>query len=137
MELDALYDIIDSHEDIELIPFNLPQTESISILTDDYRCYIGIDYSKIHTTADEKYKVAHELGHCVNGAFYNRYSNHDLISRHEYRADKWACKQLIPQEEMEAAFRRGYVEVWQLAEYFNVPESLIRKAAWIYFDKEL
>ena len=97
--------------------------------------FTGIDYSKLSGTASEKEIIAHELGHCMKGAFYNRHSKHDIISRHEYRADKWACENLIPQEEMEEAFRQGYVEVWQLAEYFDVPESLVRKAVYIYFGK--
>ncbi|MBR6617022.1 MAG: ImmA/IrrE family metallo-endopeptidase [Oscillospiraceae bacterium] len=134
MTLCALYDMIDNRDDIELLTFSLPQTESISMPIGD-KCYIGIDYSKITSTADEKEKIAHELGHCVKGAFYNRHSKHDIISRHEYRADKWACEQLVPRDELEEAFQQGYVEVWQLAEYFNVPERLVKRAVWIYFDK--
>ena len=49
--------------------------------------------------------------------------------------NRWACEQLIPKEEMEIAMKKGYCEVWQLAEYFDVTEELVRKACWIYFDK--
>ena len=133
MELYALYDIIDQREDIELLTFDLPVTESISMPVGD-KCCIGIDYSKIHNTAEEKEKVAHELGHCMKGAFYNKHSRHDIVSRHEYRADKWACEQLIPKDEMEHALRCGITEVWELAEHFDVPERVVRRAAEIYFD---
>lgn len=133
MELYALYDIIDQREDIELLTFDLPVTESISMPVGD-KCCIGIDYSRIHSTAEEKEKVAHELGHCMKGAFYNKHSKHDIVSRHEYRADKWACEQLIPKDEMEHALQRGITEVWELAEHFDVPERVVRRAAEIYFD---
>jgi len=134
MNINDLYHIADA-ENIEIIPFPLPKTKSLSIQTDDFDCYIGIDESEMPTSAEKKTRLAHELGHCTQGACYNRWSNFDLISRHEYRADRWACEKLLPKSEMEAAMEQGYCEVWQLAEYFDVTEELVRKACWIYFDK--
>lgn len=134
MNINDLYHIADA-ENIEIIPFPLPKTKSLSIQTDDFDCYIGIDESEMLTSAEKKTRLAHELGHCTQGAFYNRWSKFDLISRHEYRADRWACEKLLPKSEMEAAMEQGYREVWQLAEYFDVTEDLVRKACWIYFDK--
>lgn len=136
MTLEELYDLAQS-ENIDIYATALPNTQSVSIMNDDLNCYIGLDYSLIHSTAEEKRKLAHEIGHCIRGAFYNRHSKLDLISKHEYSADKWACENLLPKEDMLRAFELGYVEVWQLAEYFDVPEELVRKAAWIYFDKFL
>lgn len=136
MRLDELYEIAED-EDIDIYATNLPLNESISIMDDDLNCYIGIDYDFIENSADEKRKLAHELGHCIKGAFYNRYSKLDLISKHEYSADKWACEVLLPKDEMQEAFENGYVEVWQLAEYFDVSENLVKKALWIHFDKEV
>ena len=42
MNLDDLYHIADV-ENIEIIPFPLPKTKSLSIQTDDFDCYIGMD----------------------------------------------------------------------------------------------
>jgi len=44
------------------------------------------------TDVVELYQLAHELGHCECGAFYNRYSPFDLVGKHERRADCWAKK---------------------------------------------
>lgn len=134
MRLDELYEYAES-ENIDIYATALPLNQSISIMDDDLNCYIGLDYDQIHSTAEEKRKLAHEIGHCETGAFYNQYSDLDIISKHEYSADKWACEKLLPKEEMIRAFELGYVEVWQIAEYFDVTEDLVRKAAWIYFDK--
>ncbi len=134
MTLEELYEIAQS-ENIDIYSAALPLTQSMSVMDDELNCYIGIDYDQIHTNADEKRKLAHEIGHCIKGAFYNRYSKLDLISKHEYSADKWACEKLLPKEEMQAAFENGFIEVWQLAEYFDVPEELVKKALWIHFDK--
>lgn len=136
MKLDKLYKIAEN-ENIDIYATSLPLTESMSIMDDNLKCYIGIDYDLIKNSADEKRKLAHEIGHCVKGAFYNRHSKLDLISKHEYSADKWACENLLPKDEMQEAFENGYVEVWQIAEYFDVPEELVKKALWIYFDKEV
>lgn len=134
MRLEELYDIAEN-EGIDIYAVALPITESVSIMDDDLYCYIGIDYDLIKSSADEKRKLAHEIGHCVKGAFYNRYSKLDLISKHEYSADKWACENLLPKQEMLDAFQQGYVEIWQISEYFDVPEELVKKAMWIHFDK--
>lgn len=136
MRLDELYEIAE-REDIDIYAADLPLTQSMSIMDDDLNCYIGIDYDMIDSTTDEKRKLAHEIGHCVKGAFYNRHSKLDLISKHEYSADKWACETLLPKYEMQTAFENGYVEVWQLAEYFDITEDLVKKALWIHFDKEV
>lgn len=136
MKLEELYEIAES-ENIDIYAAALPLTQSMSFMDNDLNCYIGIDYNLIHSNADEKRKLAHEIGHCIKGAFYNRYSKLDIISKHEYSADKWACEKLLPKEEMQSAFENGYVEVWQLAEYFDVPEGLVKKAIWIHFDKEV
>lgn len=136
MTLDELYEFAES-ENIDIYAAALPLSQSVSIMDDNFNCYIGIDYDLIHSSVEEKRKLAHEIGHCVKGAFYNRHSELDLISKHEYSADKWACEKLLPKEEMQRAFLEGFVEVWQLAEYFDVPEELVKKALWIHFDKEV
>lgn len=135
MKLDELYEIAEN-ENIDIYATSLPLNESISIMDDNLKCYIGIDYDFIRNSADEKRKLAHEIGHCIKGAFYNRYSKLDLISKHEYSADKWACENLLPKDEMQEAFENGYVEVWQIAEYFDMLEELVKKALWIHFDKQ-
>lgn len=134
MKLYELYEIAE-REGIDIYAVSLPVTESVSIMDNDLKCYIGVDYNLVKSSADEKRKLAHEIGHCVKGAFYNRYSKLDLISKHEYSADKWACENLLPKDEMIEAFNQGYVELWQIAEYFDVPEDLVKKAMWIHFDK--
>ncbi len=134
MKLLDLYEIANS-ENIEIMNIDLPLTRSMSIMTDNLDCYIGIDYKRIATKTEEKVRLAHEVGHCVKGAFYNCHSKLDIISKHEYSADKWACEQLLPKDEMQEAFENGFVEVWQLAEYFEVSEDLVKKALWIHFDK--
>lgn len=116
---------------IQVHEFPLPQSASISIEDGD-QCYIGIDRAQIQTEADERTRLAHELGHCVTGSFYSRYTAVDCRQRHENRADKWAIRRLISASDLDAAVANGYTELWQLADLFGVTEDLIKKAVCYY-----
>lgn len=96
--------------------------------------YILIDESEM-SEAERKTHLAHEIGHCETGSFYHAYSPLETRERCEYRANLWAIKKLLPKEELERAFQRGCIEVWQLAENFEVTENLIRFACQYYFGK--
>lgn len=91
-----------------------------------------IDPSKIETTAEETVIVAHESGHIFTGSTHS-YCNHlKLIDQHENRADKWAIKKLIPEDELDTAVAEGCTEIWDLAERFGVTEEFVRKAVCYY-----
>lgn len=131
MELLELYQLADA-EHIPVYSFDLPQTHSLSLMNNDGSCAVAIDPFGLNSTKDEKIRLAHELGHCVTGSFYNRYSDFDIKARSEYKADKWAIKKLVPEDELQNAFKQGIVEPWNLAEYFNVTEDFIIKAVNYY-----
>ena len=125
--LQEIYRIADQ-ENIAIDRFALFKRDALSIMDEDGTCYIAIDPSKLRSETDERSKLAHELGHCVTGAFYNKYSNYDCRQKHENTADKWAVLQLISVEELDQAVADGHTEIWDLAEHFGVTEDFIRKA---------
>lgn len=127
MELLELYQLADENN-ISVYSFDLPQTLSMSVRETDGSCAIAIDPFGLDSTKDEMIRLAHELGHCVTGSFYNRYSDLDIREKSEFSADKWAIKKLIPKDELQIAFKQGYTEPWDLAEYFNVTEEFVIKA---------
>lgn len=131
MELLELYQLADE-EHIPVYSFDLPQTHSLSLMNNDGSCAVAIDPFGLNSTKDETIRLAHELGHCITGSFYNRYSNFDIKEKSEYKANKWAIKKLIPKDELQAAFEQGYTEPWTLAEYFNVTEEFVIKAVNYY-----
>ena len=131
MEIRALYDLADQ-QNIEVIPFSMENSGSISLMGDDGSCYIGIDTSFQDGSTQERVHLGHELGHCLTGSFYNIHAAVDNRQRHEYRADKWAVKKLIPVDDLDNAIAEGYVEVWELAEYFGVTEQFMQKAICYY-----
>ena len=124
MTLEELYLSIPPGIDLDYFLFD--HTESLSAPVGD-RFVVAIDPTKIRSEADEKLKVAHEIGHCVTGSFYSPGEDYFLRQRYENRADRWAMKKLLPEEELKKAVAAGYSEPWQLAEYFGVPEPFIRR----------
>ena len=122
-----LYRMADQ-QNIAIDLFPLGKREALSFMELTGECYIAIDPRKLTSEADERNKLAHELGHCCTGAFYNRYSPYDCRKRQENRADKWAIQKLIPSDDLDEAIALGCTELWQLAEHFGVSEDFIRKA---------
>ena len=129
--LQEFYRIADE-ENIVVDRFALSSREALSLMDTDGHCFIAIDPEHIASEADERNKLAHELGHCVTGSFYNRYAAIDCRQRHENRADKWAICQLITEGELDDAVAEGCTEIWDLAEKFGVPEQFMRKAICLY-----
>ncbi|MBE6976248.1 MAG: ImmA/IrrE family metallo-endopeptidase [Ruminococcaceae bacterium] len=129
--LQEIYHIAEQ-ENITVDHFALFNREALSISDADGSCYIALDSDKLQNETDERSKLAHELGHCITGAFYNQYSNYDCRQKHENKADKWAIKQLIPLNELDEAVAAGHTEIWELAEHFGVTEDLARKAICYY-----
>lgn len=110
---------------------HVPLNESLSV-QDDGGDFILMDYSLVEKGAAERVHLAHELGHCLTGSFYNSYAAADVRQRHENRADKWAICRLISPDALDCAVAAGHTELWDLAEIFNVTEDFMRKAVCWY-----
>lgn len=108
---------------------SLTETPSLSLQTNK-RCYIAIDQRL--NVQQEREALAHELGHCEYGGFYNRYSKYDIRAKAERRADKWAFAKLVPYGQLMQALRHGVTEVWDLAELFDVSCEFMQRAIAYY-----
>lgn len=132
MTITELYDIAEQ-DGIDVYSFQMNECESMSLLQNG-DCYIAIDPFKLHSDTDEKEKLAHELGHCETGAFYNEYAKCDIREKHERRANIWAIKKLVPKDKLIKAIQSGFGENrWELSEYFGVTEDLMQFALYYYF----
>lgn len=108
---------------------SLTETPSLSLQTNK-RCYIAIDQRL--NVQQEREALAHELGHCEYGGFYNRYSKYDIRAKAERRADKWAFARLVPYGRLMQAVRHGVTDVWELAELFDVSCEFMHRAIAYY-----
>lgn len=117
---------------IEVDCFDLQKRDALSVMDEDGDCFIAINPLKLLSTQDEKGKLAHELGHCCTGSFYNQWASCDIRQKHENRADKWAISRLVSKDDLDAAVAAGHKEIWDLAEWFGVTEDFMRKAICWY-----
>lgn len=133
-----MYKLLQKAEEagITVLYCDIPCNKSISI-EDDHGDFVLMDYSLSCSDVSGRVHLAHEIGHSMTGAFYNPYAACDIRKKHENRADKWAIKQLIPREAFQFALDRGISELWELAEYFNVTEDFMKKAACYYMHGNL
>ena len=120
---------------IDVDYFSLGVVESLSMHVYGSNA-IAIDPDKIQSEADETYKLAHELGHCEYGGFYNAKSPLDLRGKREYKADVWAVQKVLPFDELREAIQSGIHERWELAEHFNLPEEFINFALTYYLERK-
>ena len=126
MRLSDLYQTA-QRQRIPVVCHPMPACESMALQTDS-GCVIGLDRSVCDRGPLETTHLAHELGHCLTGSFYNRYTPFDLRQRHENRADKWAVRQMISAEALDLAVADGCTTLWELADRFGVTEDFMRKA---------
>lgn len=89
---------------------------------------IFLDFSKIHSTRLLRSVCCHELGHAATGALHKVDSPFELVDRNEYRANRWTAENFLTEDDFRSAFQCGCTELWQLAEYFDLPEKDIQWA---------
>lgn len=131
MNLDELYTYAEQHN-ISVDDFSMERAIAVSMPLGGDSYGIAMDSKKTETTIESKCYLAHEIGHCMTNSFYSKYSPFDIKQKHENKADRWAIKHLIPEEDLDIAVSKGYTTVWELAEYFDVTEPLMKKAICFY-----
>lgn len=125
-ELSHFYDYCQQNN-VEIIPFDGMPAEGLTMrICEEYAIFL--DFSRIQSTRLLKGICYHELGHAGTGALHKVSSPFELVERSEYRANRWAAEHFLPVEDFRDAFAAGYTELWQLAEYFDLPEQDIKNA---------
>lgn len=131
MELNKLYSIVDK-ENISIIDYKMHQKAIICEVDDNY--YIGLNYSKLDNSREEKEILAEELGHYYTDTLYNAYSDKETIRKKEYRAKKWAFKTLVPPSSLLALQEEGCKYSYEIADELGVSEDLVNQAYSYYLD---
>lgn len=130
-ELSDFYDYCEKH-DVDIIPYYNAPSEGATIRDGDYYA-IFLDIAKIRSTRVLKGVCCHETGHVATGALHKVSSPYELVERSEYRANRWVAQNYLTEQQFREAFAGGYTDPWQLADYFDLPEDVIRTALsyWI------
>ena len=115
------------NNDVDIIPYLNAPSEGTTIRDED--CYaIFLDITKLRSIKVYNGVCLHEVGHVATGALHKVDSPYETVERSEYRANRWGFENYLKVEEFKEAFAAGYTELWQLSDYFDLPEETIRKA---------
>ena len=125
-EISDFYDYCKENK-VDVIPFIGCPQPGATIRDQDYLA-VFLDFSKIRSTRLLRGVCYHELGHAATGALHKVDSPYELVERSEYRANRWVTKHYLTEDAFREAFRAGCTELWQLSEYFDLPEQVIADA---------
>lgn len=125
-ELSHFYDYCQKNN-VDIIPFYGMPADGVT-MRNAMGYAIFLDFTKIQSTRLLKGICCHELGHANTGALHKVCSPYETVERSEYRANRWMAEHFLNEEDFREAFAAGYSELWQLAEYFDLPEPDIKNA---------
>lgn len=128
MDLNKLYQIA---KDCEIIIDRTCPRElvAMSFLFPDETMLIGLsDLSCAPLGVTIEQVMAHELGHCLSGTFYNIHTPRSERLPYERTADEWAIELIMPLSEIVEARARNVQSVKELSQYFRVSREFVRKA---------
>lgn len=115
------------HNQIDVISY--PDAPGPGVTIRDGEWYaIFLDFNRIRSARLLKGICCHELGHAATGALHKVDSPFETVGRSEHRAHRFVAEHYLREEDFREAFREGYTEMWQLAEYFDLPEEVIQSA---------
>lgn len=120
---------------VDIIPFSEMPAEGVTMrIGFDYAIFL--DFTKIKSTRLLKGICYHELGHASTGALHKVSSPYETVERSEYRANRWAAEHYLTADDFREAFTSGYTELWQLADYFDLPEQDIKNALTYWAERK-
>lgn len=111
--------------------FPLKKNKSLSVHIKD-RDFIALDNGIFEGSTEERTHLAHELGHCMTGAFYDVESPLITRRKYEYKAEKWAVLHFVPKIELLYLLKKNAPK-WEICEHFGISEQLLNSAYKIYF----
>ena len=125
-EISDFYGYCKKHN-VDVIPYDGCPQPGATVRDDNFYA-VFLDFTKIHSTRLLRGVCFHELGHIATGALHKVDSPYELVERSEYRANRWATETFLTEEAFREAFALGYTELWQLSEYFDLPERVVADA---------
>lgn len=113
--------------DVDVILYCGSPSKGVTI-RDEEDYAIFLDFSQIQSTRMLKGVCYHELGHVATGALHKVSSPYETVERSEYRANRWSAEHYLTEDNFRAAFAEGCTKPWELADYFDLPESDVMTA---------
>jgi hypothetical protein len=125
-ELSDFYTYCREHQ-VDVIPY-MGMPAMGATIRDGSDMAIFLDFSLICGTRQLRGVCLHEQGHVATGALHKVSSPYETVERSEYRANRWCAQHYLTAEEFVTAFSAGLTQLWELADYFDLPEEDVKKA---------
>lgn len=119
---------------VDVIPFMGMPAEGATV-RDGTDMAIFLDFSLITGTRQLKGVCLHEQGHAATGALHRVASPYETVERSEYRANRWCAEHYLTEADFRQAFSGGCTTLWELAEYFDLPETEVQQALTYWTDR--
>lgn len=119
---------------VDVIPY-MDMPSPGATIRDGESTAIFLDIRAIGTLRQLKGICLHELGHAATGALHKVSSPYETVGRSEYRANRWAAQHYLSVQDFREAFDAGYTELWELTEYFDLPEQDIKNALFYWTER--
>lgn len=133
-ELSDFYDYCRKNQ-VDVIPY-IGMPAMGATLRDGTDMAIFLDFSLIRSTRQLKGVCLHEQGHAATGALHKVSSPYETVERSEYRANRWCAQHYLTAEDFQKAISLGCRELWELAEYFDLPEEDVKKALIYWSERQ-
>lgn len=131
--MSALNDLYQTAKNDGVGVYSYPIGFDAAVSIQDESCKaIFFDFSLLPTIKDLNWAAAHENGHLSTGAYHKLSSPYQLWQQSEHKANRWVFERYLSPEHFKEAFRAGYTEPYQLAEWFNMPELQVLKAVYYW-----
>lgn len=136
MTLNELYDYANKLG-IDVFSKHLNVSKGLAV---DYKGIraIAIDTHAIEVESEEKRVLSEEIAHLECGLTYSLKQIHSpiyplIVHKAETQARHKSAQRLVPFDELKIAVEKYYCrEVWQIAEYFQVPDKTVEDALEYY-----
>ena len=132
-EISDFYQYCKQHR-VDVIPYDGCPQPGATIRDEGYYA-VFLDFTKIRSTRLFRGVCYHELGHVATGALHKVNSPYETVERSEYRANRYVAQRFLTRDDFAAAFQAGCRELWELSEYFDLPEADVQKALTYWRDR--
>ena len=133
-ELSQFYDFC-RQNGVDVIPYDGAPAPGTTIRDREHTA-VFLDFSRIKSTRLLRGVCCHELAHVATGALHKVDSPFELVERSEYRANRYVAQHYLTEEAFREAFAAGCRELWQLADYFDLPEQDVKTALTYWSERK-
>lgn len=132
METTSLYNMLEN-ENIHYSNHKLLNSSGMIAHYKDVTAII-VDEAQTNTTISRNTTLIQELGHYFSGSYYRTYSDYEVISKAEFKADKKSWEKFFPYDQIKKLMHEGLTTVTEIAEYFDVEVPYMARCLNYYYD---